>query len=257
MGRRRLGLSRVRLQAQPRRLRPPLRPPPAGLSDKRAGSAGHALHRQLGRLGPTVLPRAGDVRAPFAVHARAALPAHVSRPHGARTAQLRRDADTCSEVAGRPPAAKPGTDPVHQPCVPPTRAGRPVGRRDDHPDRGRVAGQRDAGRHLHRVQLRQRPAHRRVSADAGQADSVRHGYPRAAGRRRTRGAGWRDQRRDGRKRRSRQDVRGDRGHAHAERRPQPDAAAARRGPARLARCDPGRAPRSRHGPRRPGHPEQP
>ena len=47
--------------------------------------------------------------------------------------------------------------------------------------RGGARRQRAERQHLHRVQLRQRPAHRRVPADAGQDDRVRHRHPRAAG----------------------------------------------------------------------------
>ena len=47
-------------------------------------------------------------------------------------------------------------------------------------DRGSAGAPRASRQHLHRVQLRQRPAHRRVPADAGQADRLRHRHPRPA-----------------------------------------------------------------------------
>ena len=130
MGRRRLGLSRIQLRAQPRRRRPLLRPSAARLSDQRAGAAGHAASSiSSAALEQAVLPGAGDVRAPFAVHARAALPARLPGTDGARAAQLRRAADARPELAGGHRPLRPGTDPLHQPRVPQTRPGRPVGRR--------------------------------------------------------------------------------------------------------------------------------
>ena len=74
VGRGRLGLSRIRLQAQRRRGRPPLRAPPAGLPDRRAraqGSRSFIDHSAGSRQ--AVLPRAGDLRAALPVHAGAPL----------------------------------------------------------------------------------------------------------------------------------------------------------------------------------------
>ena len=80
--------------------------------------------------------------------------------------------------------------------------------------------------HLRRVQLRQRPAHRRVPADPRQADRVRHRYPGAAGGGRPRRFGPEDDERDDRERRSRGDVRRPRRDVAGGRRPQPRAPSA-------------------------------
>ena len=66
----------------------------------------------------------------------------------------------------------------------PARPGRAVDRRHDRHDRDGTRGPPRAAQHRHRVQLRQRPAHRRAPADAGQADRVHDRHPRAAGDRR-------------------------------------------------------------------------
>ena len=73
-------------------------------------------------------------------------------------------ADPPSWLAGHPPLDRARSNASTR--LPPARAGRAGRRRHDRPDPGRAAAGRAGQQHLHRVQLRQRPAHGRVPADA-------------------------------------------------------------------------------------------
>ena len=176
-----LGLPRVQLHAERERRAAALRASARRLPDGRARPQGGRVHRRRSPESPAVLPRAGHVRAALPVHPRTGRSPRFRRPARAEASQLRRPSHPPATVARPAPAADPQRAGPDRLGVPPPGASG-AGRRSD--DRGDRAGaqRRRAGReHLPRVQLRQRPAHRRVPADARQADRVRHrhtGAPR-------------------------------------------------------------------------------
>ena len=93
LGRGRLGLSRVQLHAQSERDAPALRPQAVRLPHRRDRARRRAVHQPRRQGRQAVLPRAGDVRAPFPVHARPPGRERLSGTEGATPAQLRRPAD--------------------------------------------------------------------------------------------------------------------------------------------------------------------
>ena len=163
VGRGRLGLPGVQLQPEPERhaSTTSATSPQDYLTDVLARRGVQFIHATV-RSPPAVLPGARHVRPAHAVRARAAGRARLPGPAGAPPAQLRRAADQRAAVAGRPsPAhgAARSTEIDHAF----RRRAQSVQAVDRMIGRGRAGALRATGQarqHLHRLQLRQRPAHR-------------------------------------------------------------------------------------------------